>query len=97
VRRLVLILASTVVLGSSSGAVAGWDTQRARELLAGIFDDVGAILSSFEGGPTDARSPVTNQLALKQDSARLDAATRRAEQLATELSKLETQASERGH
>ena len=95
-RKLVLILAGTVVLGGSGGALAGAQGQPARDLLAGILDDVGAILTSFAGGPTDPRNPVVNQTTLNADSARLDAATRKAEQLAVELGKLQKQADTSG-
>jgi hypothetical protein len=88
VRKILLILAGTAVIGTSGGASMGLPTQHARELMAGILDDVGSILSSFAGGPDDPKSPVVNPTTLNTDSARLDAATRKAEQLATELGKL---------
>jgi hypothetical protein len=94
--RIVLtgILAS-VIVGTSAGAVGL--NAHARELLAGIFDDVAAILSSFEGGPDDPKSPVTNSATLKQDAARLDSATQKANQLASELSNLTGRTEDRGH
>jgi hypothetical protein len=92
---LTLILASTL-LGTSVGATLGLNTH-ARDLLIGIFQDVGTILHSFEGGPDDPNSPVTNEATLRQDSDRLDSATRKAEQLATELSKLTNPGGERAH
>lgn len=74
------ILASAI-LGASVGL-----SPHARDLLAGIFQDVGAILNTFEGGPNDPHNPVTDPQTLKQDSQRLDAATRKANELASELS-----------
>jgi hypothetical protein len=82
-----LILAGTAVLGTSQGAALGLPTQRARDLMAGILDDVGSILTSFAGGPDDPKNPVANQTTLNADSVRLDAATHKAEQLAAELGK----------
>lgn len=61
----------------------------------GIFQDVGAILNTFAGGPDDPHSPVTDQQTLKQDSERLNAATRKANELASELSNLNSSPSRR--
>ena len=66
------------------------------ELVAGILDEVGAILTSLSSGPEDPKGPVRDENALKQDSARLDAATHKAAQLANELSRLQNQTDERG-
>lgn len=89
--RLVLsgILASAI-LGASVGL-----SPHARDLLTGIFQDVGAILNTFEGGPDDPHNPVADQRTLKQDSERLDAATRKANELASELSNMTNSQSRR--
>ena len=92
---LTAILAS-LIIGTWAGATVGLNAH-ARELLTGIFDDVGAILNSFAGGPDDPSNPVTNQATLKQDAARLDSATRKANQLATELNNLRSPKEDRGH
>ena len=81
-------VAAITLLGGSAGAVMGINSQRVETLLQGIFQDVGAILQSFEGGPDDPKNPVTNQTTLAQDAQRLDAATRKANDLADELNKL---------
>ncbi|MBV8713870.1 MAG: hypothetical protein JO020_02565 [Chloroflexi bacterium] len=92
--RVVLTgLLASVILGTSAVGLS----PHARELLTGIFQDVGSILNSFTGGPDDPHSPVTNSVTLKQDSARFDSATQKAQQLATELGKLDRQTSDRGH
>lgn len=70
--------------------------QRARELLTSILRDVGAILQSFANGP-ESRNPVTDSGALKEANAHLDSATSKAEQLATELQKLQNGGAEGGH
>ncbi|HEV7666744.1 MAG TPA: hypothetical protein VGQ62_24635, partial [Chloroflexota bacterium] len=70
--------------------------QRARELLTSILQDVGAILQSFANGP-ESRNPVTDSGALKEANAHLDSATSKAEQLATELQKLQNGGAEGGH
>ena len=84
-----------LIIGTSAGATVGLNSD-ARELLTGIFEDVGAILNSFAGGPDDPTNPVTNQATLKQDAARLDSATRKANQLATELNNLRSPREDRG-
>jgi hypothetical protein len=87
-RLVVSALLASTILGTSVGL-----SPRGRDLLLGIFQDVGAILNSFAGGPNDPQSPVTDQRTLKQDSERLDAATRKANELASELTKMsDTQA-----
>lgn len=69
-----------------------------RQLVTGIFEDVSGILGSFEGGPDDPRSPVTNQNTLATDSTRLAGATQKANQLASELSKAQNdEANSNGH
>jgi hypothetical protein len=60
----------------------------ASDLLMGMLQDVGAILRSFEGGPDDPASPVTNAATLQNDSDHLDSATAKAEQLASEIGSL---------
>jgi hypothetical protein len=67
------------------------DQTRVRELVTGILEDVGAILSSFAGGPDDPKGPVNDRNTLATDSARLDSATQKANQLASELSRLKGQ------
>jgi hypothetical protein len=95
-RAALTVILASVIVGTSAGATVGLNAH-ARELLAGIFDDVGAILSSFAGGPDDPKNPVTNSVTLKQDAARLDSATQKANQLASELSSLRGMAEDRGH
>jgi hypothetical protein len=93
VRIFLLLAAVCVFLGGSAslpspGAI---DQSRVRELLTGIFEDVGAILSSFEGGPEDPKGPVNDRNALASASARIDSATQKAYQLASELGRLQGQ------
>jgi hypothetical protein len=83
-RVLLTALLASAILGTSAVGLS----PHARDLLSGIFQDVDAILNSFAGGPNDPRSPVTNSITLKQDSDRLDSATQKAQQLATELGKV---------
>ena len=87
-RTLVTAIAVLTVIGTSAGATLGIDGQRVGQLLEGILQDVGAILNSFAGGPNDPTNPVTNANTLRQDSQRLEAATRKANELADELNKL---------
>jgi hypothetical protein len=84
---------AAAILGTSA---IGLDAN-ARDLLVGMFDDVGAILQSFEGGPNDPRSPVNNQDTLQRDSAYLDSATQKAQQLAYELGRLTNQSEDGAH
>jgi hypothetical protein len=86
------ILAAAVLGTSAMGLDA-----HARDLLVGMFDDVGAILQSFEGGPTDPGSPVSNQETLQRDAEYLDSATQKARQLATELGSLTNPSEDRVH
>jgi hypothetical protein len=58
---------------------------RVRELLAAIFEDIASIADSFSGGLDNPRNPVSDPSTLKRDSERLDAATRKANQLAQVL------------
>jgi len=88
VRTLVTLVAALTLVGGTAGATLGVDSQRVEDLLVGIFQDVGSILNSFAGGPDDPKNPVTNAATLHQDAARLDAATRKANELADELNKL---------
>ena len=87
---------ASLIIGGSAGATVGLNAH-ARDLLNGIFQDVGAILNSFAGGPNDPTNPVTNKATLTQDAARLDSATRKANQLATELNNLRSPKEDRGH
>jgi hypothetical protein len=84
-RTILTVIFASAVLGVSAGPMLGVNPQRVENLLLGIFEDVGDILRSFEGGPDDPKGPVQNSATLTQDSARLDAATRKANQLAVEL------------
>ena len=88
-RTLLTVVFASTVLGVSAGPVLGINPQRVENLLLGIFEDVGDIFRSFEGGPDDPRGPVQNSATLAQDAARLDAATRKANQLAIELQNLQ--------
>ena len=83
------------------GAVAGTSLGPAsfahvEELLTGIFDDVGAILTSFSGGPDDPNGPVTNGTTLSKDAARLDAASHKAQDLVVELNRIKGEAGRDG-
>ena len=98
-RKLLLVGAACIWLGAS-GRVQSLndipDAGRVRDLLVGIFEDVSSIGNSFSGGPDDPQGPVRDDRALNNDSARLDAATRKANQLGSELSRLQGQSVERG-
>ena len=80
---LMAVLASTVVGTSAIGLNA-----HARDLLLGIFQDVDEILTSFAGGPNDPNNPIDNQATLNRDAQRLNSATDKAEQLASEMNNL---------
>jgi hypothetical protein len=58
---------------------------RVRELLTAMFDDIASIADSFSGGLDNPRNPVSDPVTLKRDSDRLDAATRKAHELAQVL------------
>ncbi|HEY1292655.1 MAG TPA: hypothetical protein VGJ60_06130 [Chloroflexota bacterium] len=94
-RAIFILIAASVVLGTSAGPMLGANTQRAEELVVGILQDVVAILSSFAGGPDDPQGPVTNSATLARDSARLDAATQKANELASEMRSLQDRTSQR--
>jgi hypothetical protein len=94
-RTLLTVVFASTVLGVSATPVLGINPQRVEDLLLGIFEDVTGILRSFEGGPDDPRGPVQNSAILAQDSARLDAATRKANQLAIELQNLQAAKAQR--
>jgi hypothetical protein len=96
VRIVFLVIAASAVIGTSAGATLGVNLQHVRDLVAGIVQDVGGILNSFAGGPDDPKSPVTNAATLRDDQQRLDEATRKAEQLATELHNLQNSNADRG-
>jgi hypothetical protein len=70
---------------SAQSARSVFETQRARDLLGSIANNVGAIFESFSNGIDGPHSPVNDPAALRDAKARLDAATRAAEELATEL------------
>ncbi len=89
-RGTIGLIAAAVLLGSSGGAVARLNTQRVQDLLGGIFQDVATIVESFSGGPNDPRGPVSDSGTLARDKASLDAATQKANDLAAELSKVQT-------
>jgi len=61
------------------------EAARVRDLLAAIFEDVASIADSFSGGLDNPRNPVSDPNTLKRDSERLDAATRKANQLSQVL------------
>jgi len=97
-RTLLTIVFATAALGVSAGPVLGLNPQRVENLLVGIFEDIGDILRSFEGGPDDPKGPLQNSATLAQDSAHLDAATRKANQLAIELQNIQVGKAQReGH
>jgi hypothetical protein len=85
---LVAIVFAGAVLGGSGAVFNMPQLERARQLVGGIVEDVAAIATSFAGGPNDPKSPVVDRSTLAQDKARLDAATRKAEQLSNELTRL---------
>ena len=88
-RSILVLVFASVVVGGSAGGVLGVNAQHAEQLLTGILQDVGDILQSFEGGPDDPKSPVTNASSLAEDQARLDSASRKASELATEMQKIQ--------
>jgi hypothetical protein len=61
------------------------EAQQVRDLAAGLTDDVGSLMDTFSDGFDSPQSPVNNPVALKQASARLEAATNKANQLVAEL------------
>ena len=91
-------VAALVAAGGALACVAGvtlpWPganaaaLQDAQTLMAGIAQDVAAIFESFAGGPADPHSPVYDRAALETAADHLDAATRKAQELADELDKL---------
>ena len=91
------IVLAGAILGGSGAMLNVPQLERARQLIEGIFEDVAAIGSSFAGGPTDPKSPVVDPSALARDKARLDAATRKAEQLSDELRRLQQSDAGRGY
>jgi hypothetical protein len=74
-----------------------WDTQRARELMASIAEDIGAILTSLLDGMDNPNSPVNNPNTLKKDANLLERATSSARQLATELERIRSARGGDGH
>ncbi|MBV9326281.1 MAG: hypothetical protein JO352_21160 [Chloroflexi bacterium] len=88
-RTLLTLVFASVVLGVTTLTP---NTQHARDLVVGIAQDVSAILSSFAGGLNDPNGPVSNKTALARDSAYLDSATRKANELADELSNIQHEA-----
>jgi hypothetical protein len=94
-RSILTLIFASVVLGSSAGSAFGVDSQHAQQLLMSMLQDVAAILNSFAGGPNDPTNPVTNSAALAQDAARLDGATRKANELAVELQRIQDEATQR--
>jgi hypothetical protein len=71
------------------GQPAPPDPRRVNEFLAGIADDMGAIAASFSGGLNNPHDPVSDPIALKQDAARLAAATSKANDLLAEMERLQ--------
>ncbi len=88
-RSIFALVFASVLVGGSAGGVLGVNAQHAEQLLTGILQDVGAILQSFEGGPDDPKSPVTNKSSLAEDQARLSAASAKANELAIELQRIQ--------
>jgi hypothetical protein len=84
-----MLVFASVVLGGSAGGLLGANAQHAEQLVMGILQDVGDILQSFEGGPNDPKSPVTNASSLAEDRARLDSASQKANELANELQNIQ--------
>ena len=82
-------LLAILMLGAGLGGWAGTSVPNVNQLLAGIFDDVGAIARSFSGGPDDPNGPVVSVATRNQDAERLHAATEKANQLADELQHLQ--------
>jgi hypothetical protein len=81
----------------SSASSPQSDVQHVFELLVSIGEDVGAILNSFSDGGIDGpKSPITNPTALREADSRLEAATRTANELATELDRIKNERSEHG-
>jgi hypothetical protein len=70
-------------LGGAQQTVA--EAQQVRDLAAGLTDDVGSLMDTFSDGFDSPHSPVNDPIALKQATARLEAATSKANQLLTEL------------
>jgi hypothetical protein len=88
VRSVALLLIAGVVFGASGAAGGVPQVEQARELALGIVDDISAVANSFAGGPDDPHSPIVDRVALNQDAARLQAATDKANRLASELPRL---------
>jgi hypothetical protein len=97
-RVLVVIVGACLYFGLSGHLPSPAAIQDAHigDLVAGILEDMGAILSSFANGPDDPKGPVSDQTTLDRDAAHLDSATQKANQLASELSRLQDPAEERG-
>jgi hypothetical protein len=64
------------------------DQEHVRDLLVGIADDIQAIFESFSGGLDNPHDPALDPVTLKQDQARLAAATSKANELRAELEKV---------
>jgi hypothetical protein len=87
-RFFVRTLLAVLALSAGLGGWANSSIPHVDQLLAGIFDDVGAIANSFSGGPDDPQGPVVNTATRSQDEERLQAATDKANEVADELQHL---------
>jgi hypothetical protein len=98
VRILIMVVGACAWLGLSGHfpSPAALADGRVGDLLVGIADDVGAILGSFSNGPDDPKGPVRDQRTLQRDSTTLDDATHKAEQLATELRRIQNRSDDHG-
>ncbi len=72
-------------VGLARTGVSPSGLQRVSELLGSIANDIAAIYASFADGIDSPHSPVTDPVALRDAQARLDSATRTANNLAAEL------------
>jgi hypothetical protein len=83
-----------VNLGGAQQSLA--EAQQVRDLAAGLTDDVGSMLDTFSDGFDSPHSPVNDPIALKQATARLEAATSKANQLLAELQTIKSGVDDHG-
>jgi hypothetical protein len=67
-----------------------------RDLAAGLTEDVGSLMDTFSDGFDSPHSPVNDPVALRQASARLEAATSKANQLLAELHTIQSGVADNG-
>lgn len=72
------------------------EAQQVRDLAAGLTDDVGSLMDTFSDGFDSPHSPVNDPIALKQATARLEAATSKANQLLSELQTIKSGVDDNG-